>query len=429
MIPPGDRSIRKIPVAGTHRKAPVSPQVREEYYDEDENTEGPPPGRPKLPRRRRGRIWWWLGGIVVLCGALGFLLSTIFEGATVTVTPKSASITTPVTIVAHPNAPTGSLSYQTITATQTATTTVAANGTQHVSRTATGIVTIYNTFGPTPQQLIANTRLITADGRIYRLKDTVSVPGMIKKADGSATPGTITASIFAEKAGPAYNQQSSIPLNIAGFKGDPRYTKFVAQSQGPIANGFIGDEAAVSPVDRATAENELKRQLDSSIRSVATSQVPDGFIEVNGSLGVSYTNIAQNPGPNSTVILSQSTTATLAIVRTNDIALALAKNLSEYKNEAIAFSSSSQISLSLATKIASSTTGPLNLSIGGTATLVWQFDQQALKQGLLGKNKSDFQVIIKGFEPSISRASASIRPFWKATFPIEPAKLSIVVTQ
>ena len=429
MIPPGDRSIRNIPVPGQTRRVPPSQPPRQEYYDEEENTEGPPPRRPKLPRRRRSRVWWWLLGAVLVCGALGFLLSTVFEGATVRVTPKSEVVNVPVTVVAQPNAPMGSLAYQTITATQTATTTVAANGSQHVSRAASGVVTIYNTFGPTPQQLVANTRLITQDGKIYRLKDAVSIPGMTKKADGTSAPGTVTASIFADQPGPSYNQTASIPLNVAGFKGDPRFTKFVAQSQGPISNGFVGDEPAVSPADMATAENELKRQLDSSIRSVATSQVPDGFIEVNGSLGVTYTDIAQNPGPNSTVVLSQSTTANLAIVRESDLAATLAKTLADYKGEPIAFSDSSQVSLSLGSNTASSTSGPLNLSVGGTATLVWQFDPQMLKQGLLGKNKSEFQPIIKGFEPSISRASASIRPFWKATFPTEPGKLSIIVAQ
>jgi hypothetical protein len=389
----------------------------------------PPPRRPKLPRRRRSRLWLWLVGALVVCGALGFLLSTVFEGSTVTVTPKTVTIPTPVNMVAQPNAPTGYLTYQTITASQTASTSVQANGSQHVSRAATGVVTLYNTYSTDPQPLVANTRLTTQDGKIYRLKSGVTIPGESKKSDGSVSPGTVTIAIFADQPGPTYNQSASVPMNIVGFKGDPRYTKFVAQTQAPITNGFIGDEPAVAPADMAAAQAELKRQLDSSIRQVAASQVPSDFIAVNGSLGITYTDIAQTPGQGNTVALSQGTTATLAIIRESDVAAALARTLQGYNNEAVQLSGSSNITLALGNNTASSTTGPLNLSIGGNPTLVWQFDQEALKQQLLGKNKAQFQDIIKGFGPAIIKATASMRPFWKATFPTDPAKVHVVVTE
>jgi hypothetical protein len=374
------------------------------------------------------RVLFLLIGAALVCGALGFLLSTVFEGATVTITPKTAAVSVPATVVVQPNAPTGYLAYQTITATQTASTSVVANGSQQVSRAATGVVTIYNTYSAAPQTLVANTRFSTQDGKIYRLKDAVTVPGTTKKSDGTTAPGTVAVSIFADKPGPAYNQADSVPMNIVGFKGDPRYTKFVAQSQGSIQNGFIGSEPAIAPNDMATAQDELKRQLDSSIRSIATSQIPDGFISVNGSLGVTYTDITQVAGSNNTVVLSQGASATLAMVRDTDLAATLAKTLPGYANEPIQFADASSVTLSLSTGSASST-GPLSLSVTGTPTLVWQFDQTGLKQQLLGKKKSVFPSVIRGFEPAIVTASATMRPFWKATFPSDPNKIRIIVTQ
>ena len=72
-------------------------------------------------------------------------MSTLFAGATVTVTPRSAVVTAPATMQAQVNAPAGTLPYQVITSSRTASTSVPATGTKQVSLAASGIMTIYNT--------------------------------------------------------------------------------------------------------------------------------------------------------------------------------------------------------------------------------------------------------------------------------------------
>jgi len=424
-----DRSIRNVPVSAGHRRPPhATPTSRREYADENDERGIPPPRRQKLPRRR-SRIWWLLGGVAVLCIIIGLILSAVFEGATVTITPKVVAMSAPQTLTAQPQGSTGVLIYQTITANQTASTTITANGTQRVSRAATGMVTLYNTYSTAPQKLIANTRLETKDGKIYRIRDAVTVPGITKKPDGSSAPGTITVSVNAEKPGAEYNQSSSVQLSIPGFKGDPRYTKFVGQSQGAISGGFVGDEPAVSPADMATAQNELKRQLDTNIRSVTTSQIPEDFVGVNGSLGVTYTPINQSSGSGKTVVLSQGVTATVVMVRANDLAHALAKQaIPGYQDEPIAFSDLSKVTVALSGDSATSVTGPLSVTIGGNPELVWQFNVEDLRAALLGKNKSQFLEVVKAFEPAVAKGQATIRPFWKATFPQEAGKVTIRVT-
>lgn len=377
-------------------------------------------------------MWPWAVLLVAACAVLGLLLSTIFEGATVTVSAKSAVIPVPQKLLAEPNGPTGTLPYQTLTATQSASTSVAQSGTQHVSRAATGVVVIYNTYSAAPQPLVANTRLITADKKIYRIKTAITVPGAAKKTDGTLTPGSATVSVYADQPGTAYNTPDNTQMHIAGFAGDPRYDKFVVQSQGPISGGFVGDEAAIAPDDLTTAQNTLKRQLDESIRSIATSQVPSGFMAVNGSLGISYTDIAQAPGPDNTVILTQGVSATLVLIRESDLAVALAKAaVNGYAGDPVDLADVSVVDLSLGQSAASST-GPLNLVVGGSPTLVWQLDAAALKQALLGQKKSDFSTILQPFGNALQcdkshPCTASIRPFWKATFPKDPNKLTLSV--
>lgn len=433
---PRDRSIRNIPVPAGHRHAVPPPPPRhiaqEEEYEEDDSYSNEPPPKLKLPKRR-SRMWLWGILVVGLCAVLGLLLSTVFENATITVTPKEVSVGPGQTLLAQPGGPSGTLLYQTITGAQSASTSVPATGTQQVSRVATGIVTIYNTYSTAPQALIATTRLITADGKIYRVKSAVTVPGATKKADGTLTPGSITTSIYADKPGADYNQSATIQLHIAGFQGDPRYDKFVVQTQGAMSNGFIGQEATIAPADLTSAQNALKQRLDQNIRDSASAHVPSGFLEVNGSLALSYSDLNQTPGPNNTVQLSQQVTATLAIVRATDLAAELAKQAApDYDGAPVDFKDASAVTISLSGS--ASSTGPLNLRIGGAPVLVWQFDASALKQALLGKKKSDFQSALSPFAKMLQcdaarPCSASIRPFWRATFPSDPSRLNIIVSK
>lgn len=418
MTPRGDRSIRDIPVSsGTHRR--TTPPA--------ERFEGDVP----LPRRRRGskRFLWILLGIIVVCAVAGLLLATLFEGATVTITPKMQSITPPSNIVALPNAQGGSLGYQTITLSQSATTSVTASGTAHVSKSASGMVTISNLFSVASQPLVTNTRFAAPDGKIYRIHTAVTIPGAKKNADGTLTAGTVTAIVYADAAGADYNRPSATTFVIPGFQGDAKYTKITAQSAaGAITGGFVGDQPSISAADMQKAQLSLQKTLDASLRGAVGSQVPSGFLPVQGSLAVNYSDIAQSKGDGTSINLSQTAHASMAMVDSSNLAGVLAKLLvTGYGGEPVDFASPNPLILQVSSTTGSVTTGPLNLLLQGNPTIVWQFDKQALAAALLGKNKDSFESVVATFAPAIEKARASIRPFWKQTFPTDQSKLGIVI--
>lgn len=381
---------------------------------------------PTRKRRRSSRLLWWTAGIVVVCAIAGLLLATLFEGATVNITPKSQKLSPPANIVAFPNAPEGSLSYQTVTLTQSATTSATASGTQHVSASASGVITIYNSYSTSPQQLVTNTRFEAPDGKIYRIHAPITVPGQKKNTDGSMTPGSVVATIYGDAAGDSYNRSGITTFTIPGFKNDPRYTKFTAQSQAPITGGFIGDKPAVSAADMQKAQTTLKGQIDQGLQAAIEAQIPPGYLQVQGSLQTTYNDVVSTAGEGSNVSLSESATASIAIVSGDELAGILAKLLvSGYSGEPLSFASPNPLVLQLATS--SSKTGALTILLQGTPTLVWTFDQNALKDQLLGKSKDAFQTVIHSFEPAVEKAEAHIRPFWKATFPTDATKLDIEI--
>jgi len=382
------------------------------------------PVRPaRQPRRSGGRgkkrLLLIIGIVVVVLGALlALLLSTSFAGATVTVFPRKETVAAPASVVARINAPVGSLSYQTMTVSRGATTTVPASGTKQVSRQASGMMTIYNTYDTTTQRLIANTRFEAPDGKIYRIHDSVVVPGM-----SGSNPGSITVTVYADSPGADYNRGAT-RFTIPGFKSDPRYTKFYAETEG-ITNGFVGTEPSVAAADLTAAQTALQQNLQAAVQAEVVAQLPDGYLPLGSTLRVTYSSVMQTPGSGANANLSQTAQATVAIVRANDLASAVAKEtVQTYAGEAVAFNDLSEISITTSTSTVA-TGDALTLQLAGTPTLVWQYDPGALLDALIGKEKGSFQEIIQSFEPAIMRAEASIRPFWKSTFPDNEEKIQI----
>lgn len=423
MNPRGDRSIRNIPVSNTHRRAPV--QQQEQEIDEDFVDDMPRP--PKRSARGPLKIVWWIVGTIVVCGLAGLIVSTIFQGAQITVTPRTETVTPPATLPAEANAPVGSLGYQTMSVSQSASTTVAASGVEQVSKQASGAVVIYNTYSAASQALVANTRFEAPDGKIYRIHQAVTVPGTTKKSDGTIVPGSVTTTIYADAAGAEYNKGST-KFTIPGFKTDPRYSKFYAQSQGSISGGLVGQQPAVAPAALAAGQKLVKEQLDVALRAAAAANLPEGFLLVEGSLSTVYEAPVQTKNSDTAVTLSQSAVSTAVIVKAEDLAKAVAKQtVQNYNDEPVTFADLAAARPALSS--ANQGSEILILTLGGSADLVWLFDTEAVKKALLGREKAAFETIIKSFKPAIVSAEANIRPFWKATFPTDPTELHIKIAR
>jgi cytoskeletal protein RodZ len=422
MTPPGERSIRNISV-GHRRHAKAAPETLVEK-------ELPQDGPPSLPHRRRSRrpkrFWMLALVVIVVCALLGLLFSTVFAGATVTVQPLMAQVAVPASIEAAPNAPVGTLSYQTVTVTRSADVSVPAQGTQRVSRPASGVISISNTYSTASERLIANTRFKTADGKIYKIRESVTIPGATGTG-ASLKAGTLSVTVYAESPGPEYNKNGSVSLTVAAFveNNNPRASKVVATAAAGFAGGFVGDEPSVAPAALSEAKTSLQQKVDADVRSAAAAEIPEGYVAIPGTLEVVFSDLIQTAEENKTAKLTQNATATGVIVRQNDLASAIArKGVEGYQGEAVAFADASTLQVEIASTSKRSD-GTIALSLGGSATLVWQFDPNALASALMNKNKSEFDATIAAFRPAVKSADATIRPFWQGKFPSDASKIKI----
>jgi hypothetical protein len=424
MVPRNNRSIRDIPVPSHPKKR--LPPLREPAHTVEEDYMERPVTRTAPPRRRKGRRWFLISAItvVILCAVGGLLLSTLFAGATITVFPRTEQVSAPKTLIAKTNPATGELGFQVMTVTRSASTTVPATGTHEVSRSASGLATVYNAYGTDPQRLIANTRFAAPDGKIYRIRDSITVPGAVKNSDNTLTPGAVTVTLYADSPGAAYNRTDT-RFTIPGFKDDPRYDKFYAQAIA-ISGGFVGTEPAVATNDLNQAADLIKQGLSQAAQASLASQVPPGYIAIPGSLQISFGELTQTPGQGNSATVAQTATMSGDIIRVADLAMAVAQQMvQDYHAEPVAFADVSALSIATATSTNQAST--ITLMLSGTPTLVWQFDPATLKAALIGKSKSTFQSIVESFAPAISRAEAKVRPFWERSFPSDPDKITVIV--
>ena len=136
---------------------------------------------------------------------------------------------------------------------------------------ARGTVTIYNEYNSSPQPLVATTRLLAQNGKLFRLTKGVVVPGMTK-IGGNIQPGAIEAEVIADQAGSEYNIEPAT-FSIPGFEGSQKFQKFYAKStKVMMGGGSNGSETGIISQEdinmaKNKTESEARKKIEEEIRS------------------------------------------------------------------------------------------------------------------------------------------------------------------
>ena len=139
--------------------------------------------------------------VVIVGGAIG--LSATMGNTQLTVYPEYRSPNISAEFTAYPDKREGSLSYEVMTIETTGESQVKASGQVVVEEQAVGMIEIIKST-PGAERLIKNTRFRTPDGLVYRIQESVVVPGSVKDSEGSNISGTIQAEVFADDVGEEY---------------------------------------------------------------------------------------------------------------------------------------------------------------------------------------------------------------------------------
>ena len=147
-------------------------------------------------RKKRGKILYLIGfiiGLIVVVFAVSYLIlpsAKIVISPTRKKEPLSATIgiaTTTETV----NSATNEIPGQFFEFEQQFSMSFPATGKTVVEERATGKVKVYNAYSSSPQILVARTRFLSSDGKVFRIVKQIQIPGA-KIEEGKIIPSSIT---------------------------------------------------------------------------------------------------------------------------------------------------------------------------------------------------------------------------------------------
>lgn len=293
-----------------------------------------------------------------------------------------------------------------------------------IERKATGKITIYNEFNGSTQPLVAGTRFETPDGKIFRLKERVTIPGA-KTEGGELVPASIEVDVVADKAGEAYNISPVKKFTIPGFKGTPKYDTFYGSSKDPMTGGFIGEGKYPTADDIKAAKESAERQMKGVIESfLATQVVPEGFKTIESSRRFKITKETVNEavdeqGNFSVYIEAEGGVDTLKEEHVLKLMTALAREANEGEAYEIR-----EHTLSYGDVTVDEKAGTITLPIQFKGVFWKPVNVDEFKKNAFGKDENELKSYIFS-STNIEKADISLWPVWVRRVPSDTGRVKV----
>jgi hypothetical protein len=273
---------------------------------------------------------------------------------------------------------------------------------------ARGTITIYNEFSTSPQPLVATTRFESADNKIFRLADPVTVPGM-EKVGSDTKPGAIEADVVADESGAEYNIEATA-FTIPGFKssGGDKYSKIYAKSFKAMIGGGQGGSQKVKTVsdnDINSAKANALQELKKSIVQKLKDSVGGEYIFLDDAMSIDdaiYTS-TKSPGDvadNFSVTVRAKISA--IVFKEGDIKTIVMDAISK-KGEKGAKIPEGSISLDYGKADADFKAGTIVIRVHASGSIVPEINLDRIKKDLLGKKEEEIGPYIKSQTADIDK--------------------------
>lgn len=276
------------------------------------------------------------------------------------------------------------------------------------SQKARGTVIISNSFSSESQSLVATTRLETADGKLFRLVDTVTVPGM------GSEPGVIEAAVIADQAGEQYNIDPT-SFTIPGFKGSPKFDKFSAKSLKKMQGGGndgSGTLAIISKADLDKAESDAKEEAKKRFLTAAGSELKQSEKILEESIEVTKAGTGSVPpvGTAAEAFDYAGSYTVKAFILSEDAVL---QKIAEKAGSSLSGTEFeiAGTKLSYGEITPNYAEGTVRVKAHAEVVLQSKIDEAELKASFAGKGDKEIQAALDGF-PEIKRLNLVFKPDW-----------------
>ncbi len=355
-------------------------------------------------------------------------VNVLMSGAEVTVYPKYKDVSVQASFTTYKVPKAGELSFELLTLEATGERQVAASGKEQVSERASGSIFVYNNQ-KTTQRLIKNTRFESPEGLIFKIPESIEVPGASTDASGKTVPGMITVEVFADGTGEQYNIPAS-RFTIPGLKGRPEYDAVYGESALEFSGGFEGDKYIIDDAELEARKQELHLELRNTLLSRLETEKPAGFIAYPDAVTISFESLPATAYGDQLATIKERARLSIPLFKESEFAEYIAEStVAGYDGEGVILEHPEDLvfAYSLPTTTVSDISGysELSFELRGNTRIVWDYNEEELKNDLVGLSKTALPAVL-GAYPSIDRAEAVVRPFWSTSFPSAPEKLRVM---
>lgn len=364
--------------------------------------------------------------LVLLLGGGALSLQVFFAKATVAVWPHIKKVELQADIIAKTSQEAVSLEDKTIPATlfeqeKSLTRLFPASGSKLVETHAKGVITVFNKRDVS-QILVANTRFVSEDGRLFRLQERVLVP----PASGNS-PGSLNVSVAAAEGGPEYNIATS-NFSLPGLAGSPLYTLIYGKSEQEMTGGSKIQQPVVTQSDIEQAKEILLEDVTKLANNALLLLIPTTYTVSDESMARRVLEVS-TPVKEGASLQQFSVTAkvrSLALVfQQKDLEALSHELLKETLAEKERINKDTFHSLyTVRTIDLKSKSISLQGDISSVTYVDPSFDELSLL--LLGKKKGEAEAILIA-NPAVARFKLSLRPFWLQEVPKDVVRLTLVL--
>lgn len=299
-----------------------------------------------------------------------------------------------------------------------------ASGKRKAENYAGGKITVYNAYSSDPQPLVAKTRFLAPDGKIFRLVKGVTVPGA-KISEGKIVPSSIEVEVVADQPGAEYNIGPVARFTIPGLKGTPKYEAFYGESKSSMSGGFIGEVGYPTDDDIKTARSELKKKLEDALAAVIVAQIPADFKILNNAQETIFgaIKVESNLDQSGNFRIFGEATKNVMAFREADVLEMLSRKISA---ESGADFKIKEFTIEYGEPRADFQKGIVSFPVKFNAVVFRGIDFDDLKQKLLGQSENDLKAKIFSL-PGLDSAQISLWPFWVKKVPTNAKKINLLL--
>jgi hypothetical protein len=267
---------------------------------------------------------------------------------------------------------------------------------------AHGIITIYNEYSNSTQPLVATTRFLSENGKLFRLVRGVVVPGT-STVGGEMKPGVVEAEVIADEAGEDYNIEPT-KFTIPGFQGsgNDKYTKFYAKSS-KVMTGGKSSESSVKTVTESDIAN-AKNSMADAIREKAKEQIKnaggDSSVILDDAFNVentTYLSSAKTGEVAESFTLTAKAKTNAVVFNQDDVVELAIGQINKNKDKNTVSIGKDSVSLEFGKADVDLAKGTILIRAHATGKAVNEIDLGNLKRGILNKSEEDFKAYLKQY--------------------------------